>query len=300
VHIVVGGHTAVVTQRVWVYQYVRLHGKRRKVIRQISAPVYAACFPPPCALLHMVKGKAVPVRVGAYVWVRVPRRGRLVWAHRHVRHYVIAACPTSSQQPPPLGTPITMTVNPSSSATLNFYAFQRQAPLSGTVQGYIVGGLRPGKESQIILTSVNMTVGQTPIFIDNVCNGQVSASIETGNPTTVTLDQTQQSTATLAPSGAISSVVNTIIRLPLALRPGDSGCGQTYLSTGYDQESVTFFFSGQLSGLTNVELKAAPQNVLFWACLQQGDPTEPCAGGFEIPVDVLVSADLSVNIALGH
>jgi len=293
------GKLVVVKHRVWAYRYVKVHGKRKRVIRHVLVPLYASCPPPPCVKQKVVNGKIVGVTHVVVVQVLVPRRGRLVKVRRRVSKYVIVACPkTTTTPPPPLGTPVTLTVEPASTATLDFIAFQRQASLSGGLNGFVVGGFKLGSPNQIILTGGTISIGQTAIFIDDVCNGQVSAAIRTGNPSTITLDPTRQSTSTVAADGSISSVIYTIIRLPLELRNGDDGCNQPYLTTGYDQEQATLFLGGKLTGLTGAQLQSAPEDIEFGACLGLGPETEPC-NGFEIPIDVLVSTNLTLGVTLG-
>jgi hypothetical protein len=169
--------------------------------------------------------------------------------------------------------------------------------MTGSIQGYIVGGLHVGQPNEIILTSGTLNVAPTPVFIDNACGGQVSAAIETGSPTTISLDPTAQNTATLAPDLSVNSVVSVIIHLPLSLRNGDNGCNQPYLSTGYDTENATFFLSGKF-GPGGVDMTSPPQDIQFGACLGLGDPNAPC-NGFAIPIDVLVSTKLNLGVHLG-
>lgn len=295
--VTVTGTQVVVKHWVWAYRYVKVHGKRKRVIRHVRVAVLASCPPPPCVKEKVVNGKIVLVTHVVEARVRVRRRGRLVYVRKRVPMYVIVACPKTTT-PPPLGTPVTLALQSGSTATLNLIAFQRQASLSGSLEGYVVGGFKLGAPNQIILTSGSISVAQTPIFIDDACNGEVTASIRTGNATTITLDQTQQSTSDLTADGAITSVVYTIIRLPLELRNGDDGCNQPYLTTGYDQEKVTLFLTGKLTGLTSATLQSAPEDVEFGACLGLGPETSPCSG-FEIPIDVLLSTNLALGVKLG-
>jgi hypothetical protein len=294
VHILVNGVQHVAGQPAWVYRYVRRHGHRVRVIRHVLQPLYASCNPPRCVLERLVGGHPKAVTVKVRIWVRVPRHGRLVRRRVRTRRFVITTCSAARQS---LGTPVTLTVEPGSAATLNFLAFQRQAPLSGAIHGYIVGGLHLGRPNEIILTDGEMDLAPTPVFIDNACGGQVSAAIETGTPTTIDLDQTQSNTATLNSDLSVNSIANVVVRLPLSLRNGDKGCNQPYLTTGYDQEKATFFLSGKFTP-GGVDMTSPPQDIQFGACLGLGSPTSPC-NGFAIPIDVLVSTKLTLGVHLG-
>jgi|GEM_PF-5172086 len=292
------GKLVVFRQPGFKYVYVKRHGRRVRVRRRVLLPLYSACPPPPCIKQKVIKGKIVPATKMVTIKVRVRKNGRLVTVKRKVRRYVIVACGKPAAGKQPLGTPVTITVDKGSYALLDFVAFQRKAALTGSLKGYIVGGLQLGSTNQIVLTSGTIHVAQTPIFIDNDCNGQVSASIETGTPTTISLDPTQSNTSTLGADGTITSIVHVIIDLPLLLRNGSNGCTQPYLQTGYDQERTTFFLLGKFTGLSGDVLSSAPQVVTFGACLSLSAPTVPCTG-YDFPIDVLVSNHLIVDIGVG-
>ena len=307
------GKLVVFKQRLFVYRYVLVHGRRVRVRRSVLAPIYAKCTPPPCLKTHRVKvfryinvnGKrkrvsrtvVLPLTRVVISSVKVRRNGHLVTVKKRSRKYVIAACASVSGTQT-LGTPVTISIDPGSYTLLDFVAFQRQAALSGTLHGFIVGGLQLGSTNLINLTSGKISVAQTPIFIDDSCNGQVTAAIRTGTPTTISLDPTLQSTSTLGADGTITSIVHVVIDLPLELRNGDLGCNNPYLTTGYDEEKATFFLIGKFTGLTGDKLTSAPQDIQFGACLSLGPETSPC-GGFAIPIDVLVSNHLIVDINVG-
>src|SRR6185437_12374362 len=96
-------------------------------------------------------------------------------------------------------------------ALLDFGAFQRQAPVSGSFKGFIPGKIQIAADNQVNLTGGSITLAQTPVFIDDDCNGEVSASIRTGQPTTVSLDPARSSVATLFASGTVTSTAYTKI-----------------------------------------------------------------------------------------
>jgi hypothetical protein len=127
----------------------------------------------------------------------------------------------------------------------------------------------------------------------------VSAAIRTGEPTSVSLDPSRSSVATLFASGTVTSTAYTRIHLPLELRNEDTGCDQPYVTTGYSEFAQTFFLKGKVGdgGLTALTITSAPDTLDVIACLAPGQPTQPC-NGFQIPLPILVSTKLRVAIDL--
>jgi hypothetical protein len=243
------------------------------------------------------KGKRRPVYVTKRVKVKIKRGNRILTVKRRKRVYKYGRCPASSSNT--LGVPVRISILDGSYAVLDFGAFQRQAPVSGVFKGFIPGKIQLQSDTQVTLTGGSVTVGQTPVFIDDDCEGQVSAAIRTGSPATVSIDPTRTSTATLFASGTVTSIAYTKIHLPLELRNDDTGCNSPYINTGYSEFAHTFFLKGKVGdgGLTSLTLTSPPDTLDVVACLSQGQPTSPC-NGFQIPLPILVSTKLKASIDL--
>jgi hypothetical protein len=263
------------------------------------------------------KGKKVRVRVGKpkTVTVQVPiyksvkktvsvRKGnKIVKVKKKVRVYTFEKCKTSSNSAE-AGTPVKVQMLAGSVANLDFGAFQRQAPITGSLTGFIPGGYKLNQDNQINLTRGNLNLGRTNVFIDDDCHGgQVSAAIRTGTPTNVNLDPTRQSISTLTSAGTITATAYTKIQLPLELRNDDDGCDQPYITTGYTEFTQTFFLKGKLQkglGLNKVTLTSPPDPLDVQACLSPGSPTSPCNNtALIIPLPIIVSTSLVVAIKVG-
>jgi len=294
-----GNKLVPVYQKIYVYKYVKVKGagsKYKRVVKRVRRKVKVSCAKQ-CVVMKKKKGKRRPVYVTKRVKVKIKRGNRILTVKRRKRVYKYGRCPASSSNS--LGVPVTINVLDGSYALLDFGAFQRQAPVSGTLRGFIPGKIQLASDNQVNLTKGSLNLGQTPVFIDDDCNGQVSASIMTGDPTTVTVDPAKTSTATLFASGTVTSTANMLIRLPLSMRNDDAGCNSPYFTTGYSEFNQTFFLKGKVGdgGLTALTLTSAPDTVDVIACLSPGQPTQPC-NGFQIPLPILVSTKLRVSIDL--
>jgi hypothetical protein len=287
-----------VYQRTYVYKFVKVKGtsKFQRVVKQVRRKVKVSCAKQ-CVVMKKKKKKLRPVYVTRRVKVKLKRGNRILTVKRRKRVYKYGRCPALSSNS--LGVPVTVNILDGSYALLDFGSFQRQAPVSGKFQGFIPGKIQLASDNQVNLTKGSLSLDQTGVFIDDVCNGQVSASIRTGNPTTVTLDPTRQSVATLFASGTVTSTAYTKIRLPLQLRNDDDGCDKPYIDTGYSEFNQTFFLKGKVGdgGLTSLTLTSAPDTLDVIACLAPGQPSQPC-NGFQIPLPILVSTKLKVAIDL--
>jgi hypothetical protein len=243
------------------------------------------------------KKKLRPVYVTKRVKVKIKRGNRILTVKRKKRVYKYGRCPASTSNS--LGVPVTISILDGSYAMLDFGAFQRQAAVSGKFKGFIPGQIHLNSDTQVTLTGGSLNLSPTAIFIDDLCNGNVSAAIRTGDPTTVGLDPTRTSVATLFASGTVTSTAYTSIHLPLALRNDDDGCNKAYIPTGYSEFNQTFFLKGKVGdgGLRALTLTSAPDTLDVIACLSQGQPTQPC-NGFQIPLPILVSTKLRVAIDL--
>jgi len=279
------------------YRYKRIrNGVFRRTIVRVKVAVRVSCVNR-CVRMARKRGKLRPVYATKTVKVKVKRGNRIVTVKRKRRVYRYTKCPETAAASE--GTPVRVDVIDGSYAELDFGSFKRQAPISGTLRGFVPGRIQLQQDIQLTLNRGTLNLGQTSVFIDDECAGQVSAAIRTGRPTTVTLDPARQSISTLLKSGVATATAYTIIRLPLELRNGDSGCNRPYISTGYREFKQTFFLRGKVGpdGLTKLRLTSAPTVLDVEACLEPGSPTQPCSG-FAIPLPILVSTNLVVSIDL--
>jgi hypothetical protein len=268
------------------YKTVKVRGKKKKV--RTGKPYYVKVSQP----VYKTVKKTVTVK----------KRNKLVKVKKKVRVYVFEKCKNSGSNS--VGTPVRVTMLAGSVANLDFGAFQRVAPITGTLTGFIPGGYKLNQDNQISLTRGNLLLSQTNVFIDDDCHGgQVSAAIRTGTPTNVNLDPTRQSISTLQASGTVTATAYTKIQLPLELRNDDDGCDQPYITTGYTDFTQTFFLKGKIQkglGLAKLNLTSAPDPLDVQACLSPGSPTSPCNNSaLVIPLPIIVSTNLMVNVAVG-
>jgi hypothetical protein len=268
------------------YKTVTVKGKKKKV--RTGKPYYVKVTQP----VYKTVKKTVTVKKG----------NKLVKVKKKVRVYVFEKCKISKSSS--AGAPVKVTLLNGSVANLDFGAFQRVAPVNGTLTGFIPGGYKLNQDNQISLTRGNLTLGQTNVFIDDDCHGgQVSAAIRTGTPTNVNLDPTRQSISTLQASGTVTATAYTKIQLPLELRNDDDGCDQPYITTGYTEFTQTFFLKGKIQkglGLAKLNLTSAPDPLDVQACLSPGSPTSPCNNtALVIPLPIIVSTNLLVSVSVG-
>jgi hypothetical protein len=294
-----GKKLVAVYERVYKYKFAKVKGKNKFVrkIVHVKQKMKVPCAKQ-CVLMKKKKGKQQPVYVVLKKRVLVPKHGVLKKVTKRVRTYKFTKCKGNSSTS--LGTPVTIKLLDQSKALLDFGAFQREASVSGSLKGFVPGGIHLGSDFQITLSSGSLSLGQTPVFIDDDCNGQVSASIRTGNPTTVQLDKTKTSTSTVLSNGTVTATANMLIHLPLDLRNDDAGCNAPYISTGYTDWKETFFLKGKLDpklALSKLRLVSAPDLIDVPSCLSPGVPTSPC-NGFVIPIPVQLSTELYVSVSL--
>jgi hypothetical protein len=268
------------------YKTVKVKGKKKKV--RTGKPYYVKVAQP----VYKTVKKTVTVKKG----------NKLVKVKKKVRVYVFEKCKISTSSS--AGAPVRVTLLNGSVANLDFGAFQRVAPVNGTLTGFIPGGYKLNQDNQISLTRGNLTLGQTNVFIDDDCHGgQVSAAIRTGTPTNINLDPTRQSISTLQASGTVTATAYTKIQLPLELRNDDDGCDQPYITTGYTEFTQTFFLKGKIQkglGLAKLNLVSAPDPLDVQACLSPGSPTSPCNNSaLIIPLPIIVSTNLLVSVSVG-
>ena len=318
-----------VSEKYYKYAYKRIKGskKYRKVVvaakRKLMVSCTRACVRTKTKNVKRYKyktvvrkGKKVKVRTGKpkTVKVTVPiyktvkktvtvkKGNRIVKAKKKVRVYTYEKCKSSGSTA--AGTPVKIALLAGSVANLDFGAFQRVAPVTGSLTGLIAGGYKLNQDNQITLTRGNLALGQTNVFIDDDCHGgQVSAAIRTGTPTNVLLDPTRQSISTLTAEGGVTATAYTKIQLPLELRNDDDGCDQPYITTGYTEFTQTFFLKGKIAkglGLAKLTLTSPPDPLDVQACLSPGSPTSPCNNSaLIIPLPIIVSTSLVVSIKVG-
>ena len=288
--------------RVYKYKFVKIKkgknkGKFQRKIVRVKVGVRIACSKQ-CVQVKKKKGKYQSIYTIKKIKVKIKKRGKIVTVKRRARVYKFGSCKNlpSAQE---LGVPVKVTILPGSYALLDFGSFTRQAPISGTLRGFIPGRFKPNTDIQVTLTKAAISVGTTNVFIDDACNGQVSAAIRTGNPTRVLLDAGKTSTTTLFASGTATAIVYTRIQLPLDLRNEDTGCNDPYVTTGYGEFTQTFFFRGKVGpkGLLALQVSSPPDILSVVACLAPGIPTQPC-NGFQVPVPIMVSVKTIVNVDL--
>jgi hypothetical protein len=288
-----------VFEKVYKYKFVKVKGRnkfQRKIVH-VRQKMKVACAKQ-CVVMKKKKKKLRPVYVVVKKKVNVPRRGQLVTVKKRIRTYKFGRCKSKSGQS--LGTPVSINLLNDSIAGLDFGAFKREAPVHGSLKGFVPGGIHLGSDFQITLTTGDIRLDPTAIFIDDDCNGQVSAAIRTGTPTTVTLDKTRTSTSTVLANGTVTATAYTIIHLPLELRNDDNGCDLPYITTGYTDWKQTFFLKGKLDpklALAKLKLVSAPDLIDVPSCLSPGVTTSPC-NGFAIPIPVQLSTQLYVSIKL--
>jgi hypothetical protein len=289
-----------VYEKVYKYKFVKVKGSKRSYKRKIVHVRQKMRVPcaKQCVLMKKKKKKLRPVYVVVKKKVKVPRRGRLVTVKKRVRTYKFTKCKAKSGST--LGTPVTINVLQDSKAILDFGAFQREAPVTGTLKGFVPGGINLSADSQVTLTSGELRLQPTAVFIDDDCNGQVSAAIRTGDPTRVLLNKSRTSTSTVFANGTVTSTAYMVVRVPLELRNDDLGCNLPYITTGYSEFQQTFFLKGKLDpklALSKLKLTSAPDPIDVPVCLSAGPATSPC-NGFEIPLPIMISTQLYVSIKL--
>jgi hypothetical protein len=301
----VGGRVKIVTQRVYRYKTIRRRGRKVRVIVRKTVPLMANC-----------KRRCVATRNGKIVYRRVkkkvvvPRRvaGRLklVKVRKRVKVPKLVVCTGDGGGGTILGTPLTITLKQGSVGILDFGAFIREAPLRGAVRGFIPGAVNITSlkdDVNFTLTGGRIDVQPVGIFVDDECGGQVSAGIRTAPDTHVNVDRTRESGGTLfADTGRIQSIVRLVLIAPLELRNGETGCNAPYISTGYTQTPLRISLGGTLTfaGTLGVNLTSGEQLLdQFDACIEPGQPTQPCSG-FSIPFAFVLKTKILASMELGR
>jgi hypothetical protein len=166
------------TQREYHSAWRRTAAGRRRVIVARDVPVRVPCAAR-CVRVT-VHGNAV-VPVVRHVRRRViERRGnRLVRVSRRVKVYEFVACPV--HQPLPVGTALTLALQPGSAVELDFGSFQRTVPLSGELGAVVTASDMLRRETHFGVRSGTLDLAPTAIFLDDNC-GAVSAALTLATP----------------------------------------------------------------------------------------------------------------------
>ena len=202
------------------------------------------------------------------------------------------------------GVPVLITLTDASVAHIDFGGFQRDFPLSGQLKGFIQGkGFVLGQDNQIQLTSGKILLAPTGVFIDDVCNGQVSDAIRTDEDSFVELDQgTTGNTITVAPDSKVTGLLHTRVQTALDLRNDDNGCNNPYITTGWTDFQLPLFIKGKLGatkeGLTTTITTGETVLDELSACLAPGPPDLAC-NGFAIPFPGILTSDITTIVKVG-
>jgi hypothetical protein len=251
-----------------------------------------------CIKKKKVHGKKVTVYKTIKTFKRVKRGGRFITVVTKKRVPVKVKCGKNSAGSQSLGVPITITLDRGSYATLDFYSFTRQTPVTGSVSGFIPGSFVQGQANTVNITHGHISVAQAPVFIDDVCNGQVSAAIRTGKQTYADVDKSKPSTTTISPAGSVQGTLNLALHVNIELRHGDLGCNSPYLTTGYTTLPVTLRVFGKLNGFTTT--LDTPDTILdnLGVCIAVGPDAQPCSG-FEIPLPIGIATHVVGSVSIG-
>ena len=260
-----------------------------------------------CVIKKRVNGKLVTVYRTVVRRVRKRRRGKVIVVKRKVKVPKKGKCPKKTTAPSSnAGTPITLTLSPGSNATLDFAgdgSFVRTADLSGVIKGFTTGPLLLNAPNTVNLSSADLHVASTNIFVDDQCSGTVSPTIRTGDGTVALLDDSAKNTSTVdTVAQTITAIVHLRLRVNIELRDGEDGCGKDYIKTGYTEMRVQALFKGKLdtTGGNLTAILDSNQALVddATACVSPGDPTQPC-NGFVIPFPFLLSSHVVAAVALG-
>lgn len=246
--------------------------------------------------------KKVRVFVYKYVTKKVKVKGKTV--KKRVKVKVPKMGPCAKKKNTSAGIPVRITLNNASVAHVDFGAFVRDIPLSGTVKGFIVGkGFQLGKDNLIQISGAHISLAPTGIFIDDACNGEVSDAIRTDDHAYTELDQTSTSnTIRVKPDASLSGLLHMRIQVSLDMRNDETGCNDPYFTTGWTDFTIPLFLKGKIGAgkgglVTTVTIGETVLDDLS-ACLAQGDPTQPC-NGFAIPFPGIFSAEIEGVVKIG-
>jgi hypothetical protein len=322
----VGGKT--VRKRVYVYRFVtkrvKVNGRSVKKRVRVRVPKKGACSKVKlCKLTRKNKrGKVVPVYLTRVVKKKVRRGGRVRTVKKRVFVYKVVKkkngtkkkvkvrkygkCPSKKKKSTSSGIPVRIdVVEGESYATIDFGAFQREIPLSGTLGGFIVGkGFKLGEDNQIELTRAHVALGTTGIFIDDVCHGKVTDSIRVDGASFTEIDRgSTGNTVNVRPDASVTGLLHMRVQTALQMRNDDQGCDSPYFTTGWTDFTVPLFIKGKISAgkqglLTTINIGETVLDNLS-ACLAPGPATLPC-DGFAIPFPGILTAHIKTIVKIGQ
>jgi hypothetical protein len=172
-------------------------------------------------------------------------------------------------------------------------------PLSGSLQGALVGKFKLLTDINVGLKSAAITLGAVDLLHDPACGGSPTLRI---NPaSTVRLDPTRASTALLAKTGVTTATANVLLRLAFDSRT-ELGCDQPLFPTGYTDTPLAVKVQGKIGarGLLALALDSAATPVTVAVCLTPGDATKPCGAspaGYPVKITVHLQAAISLKTA---
>jgi hypothetical protein len=312
-----------VRKKVFVYKTVtkkvKVRGKSVKRKVRVRVPKKASCSKTKLCVVKKKnsKGKTVTVYLTRVVKKKVRKNGKVRTVKKRVFVYKTVKrngkkvkvkvpkygkCKSSSTTTP--GIPVAVTIREGSVAHLDFGGFQRDLPLSGELKGFIIGkGFMLGVDNLITLTSGRIFLEPTGIFIDDVCNGQVSDSIRTDANTFTEIDPTSTANnVTVKADSTVSGLLHMRVQSSLDMRNDDTGCNDPYFTTGWTDFTVPLFVKGKLSagraGLTTTLTVGETILDELSACLATGSPSLPC-NGFAIPFPAILTAEIISTVKIG-
>jgi hypothetical protein len=309
-----------VKKKVFVYKTVtkkvKVKGKTVKRKVRVRVPKKASCSKTKLCVVKKknAKGKQVTVYLTRVIKVKVRKGGKVRTVKKRVFVYKkvgkkkvkvpkYGTCKKSSSTTTP-GIPVAVTIRDGSVAHLDFGGFQRDLPLSGALRGFIQGkGFKLGVDNVITLTTGKIFLAPTGIFIDDVCNGQVSDAIRTDADTFTEIDPTSTANnVTVKADSSVSGLLHMRVQTSLDMRNDDTGCNDPYFTTGWTDFTVPLFVKGKLSagrdGLTTTLTVGETVLDELSACLATGDPSLPC-NGFAIPFPAILTADIISTVKIG-
>ena len=305
----IGGRLVQVYTRKRILTVVHTGGQLVVVKKYVYVKKRGACKKPPrrCVIKKRVNGKLVTVYRTVIRRVRKRRHGKVIVVKRKVKVPKKGKCPKKTTAPSTNpGTPVTLTLSPGSQASLDFSgdgSFVRTAGLSGTIKGFTEGPLLLNAPNTVNLSSANLQVAKTNIFVDDQCSGSVSPTIRTGDGTVALLDDSAKNTSTVdTVAQTITAIVHLRLRVNVELRNGEDGCAADYIKTGYTEMRVQALFKGKLdtTGGNLTAILDSNQALVddATACVSPGDPSQPC-NGFVIPFPFLLTSHVVAAVALG-
>ena len=252
------------------------------------------------------QGKLVTKRVRVFVYIYVKKKVKVHGKTRiiRVKRKVPKMGPCKKKKSSSKGIPVRITLTDASVGHVDFGAFVRDIPLTGSVRGFIIGkGFVLGQDNLIQISGAHIDLAPTGIFIDDVCNGEVSDAIRTDPSSYTELDPTTTSnTVEVKPDSSVSGLLHMRVQVALDLRNDDTGCDQPYVTTGWTDFTVPLFIKGKLGagkgGLTTTVKVGETVLDDLSACLALGDPDQAC-NGFAIPFPGIFSAEIVGTVKIG-